>query len=332
MGFPVSAIPIAFALSVCVTACAFLFNTERLVTTDDAGATTLDDAGAMTLDGSSGIPAQAAAVGYTVRTFDSSTVGTKTGTLQSFNFFSNTEPLDAFTQNSDGTVTITGHSGDSYGSDLCTAAADASQPKGWRGIAFGGGFYVEARLSFRGTPPGDIPSGWPAFYANDIETMSGGYASVIQWRGQPSGYDDSVAIDVMDARIASPNEYAAGCHSWYGHYDSSTQEDVLSSINASIGAATFSSINKYGALWIPATSSKRGSLSFFFNDMPVGDAITWDAYDPMLPPPPVMGTSACSIIDTRHMAFIFGVSNPILPMTVQGLTVWQATGANNLTH
>lgn len=59
--------------------------------------------------------------------------------MQSFNFFGNTEPSNAFVKNSDGSITITGHSGNTYNADLSTAAPNASNPEGWQGIAFGGG-------------------------------------------------------------------------------------------------------------------------------------------------------------------------------------------------
>jgi hypothetical protein len=275
-------------------------------------------------------PPAAAEAGYTMPTFASTTIGAAPGTWQSFGFYGNREPSDAFLQNADGSLSLTGNSGNHYGADLCTAAPDASQPDGWRGIAFGGGFYVEAALSFTGTPSGDA-SGWPTVWASDIDQMSlNAVSPLTQWPGQPATYGDWVVIDVMAADVASASAYGPGIHNYYGANGSAAQ--VAGSLKpAPIGSASFSSVNRYGALWVPATSTTQGSISFFFNDTLVGSQ-HWDEYDPQLSPPPVLGTSAFSVLDTRRMALLLGESNPGLPMTVTSVTVWQTSSANALTQ
>ena len=63
----------------------------------------------------------------------------------------------------------------------------------------------------------------------------------------------------------------------------------------------------------------------FLDDVQVGPTVHWDQYHPASPspPPPVNGSTAVSILDTRHLAMIFdtGTHNP---MTVYAVSVWQA--------
>jgi hypothetical protein len=89
--------------------------------------------------------------------------------------------------------------------------------------------------------------------------------------------------------------------------------------------------HKYGYLWVPATSNTRGYAKMFLDSVQVGPTVYWDLYNPgeALPPPPVPGSTAVSVMDTRHLALIFntGTHNP---MKVYSVSVWQASAAHNL--
>ena len=106
------------------------------------------------------VPDPAAAVGYDTQTFGPAvTLGSN---WQKFNFFGVDPGSVGVTQNADGSVTIAG-GGDNYGAQLSTASV-GSIPHSFTGIAFGGGGYFQAVMSFTGPA---------SFWANDIETMDG---------------------------------------------------------------------------------------------------------------------------------------------------------------
>jgi hypothetical protein len=77
-------------------------------------------------------------------------------------------------------------------------------------------------------------------------------------------------------------------------------------------------------------SGTQGYQKFYFDGVQVGTTLFWDQWSSSNPPPPVQGSSAYSVLDTRHVAFIFGIGNPARPVTVYSLSVWQASSANNL--
>src|SRR5581483_9434670 len=84
---------------------------------------------------------------------------------------------------------------------------------GWTGHVFGGGGYFEAVMSFTGVnkDPG------PAFWANDIESMSAsdsGDVRARQWPGQPVGYGNWVEVDIAEFNT-SGLRYGIAMHNWY---------------------------------------------------------------------------------------------------------------------
>jgi hypothetical protein len=98
----------------------------------------------------------------------------------------------------------------------------------------------------------------------------------------------------------------------------------------------FSRYHKYGCLWVPATPSTQGYLKFYFDDVQTGATFYWNYYDPnhvstYPAAPPVNGSTAMSGMDWRHMLLILGTGT-YQPMTVRSVSVWQASGANNLTE
>ena len=95
----------------------------------------------------------------------------------------------------------------------------------------------------------------------------------------------------------------------------------------------FSQPHRYGALWVPATPTTQGYYKSYFDGVQTGSTLYWNYNDPAkpFPPPPVYGVTAMSGMDQRHMYLILGTGID-QPMTVQSVSVWQASSANNLVY
>jgi hypothetical protein len=273
------------------------------------------------------VPAPAAAVGYTTQTFGPAvTMGSN---WYNFNFYGKSGM--GGTQNSDGSVSIPG-TGEAA---ICTAIQDHSKSNDWAGTVFGGGGYFEATFSFTGADDSSLSlSGWPSYWANDIENMSqNAVTALTQWPGQPAGYGNWIETDFFEYDHRSTSRYGIQIHNWYGRYGS--QRDVVSfgpGISVPAGF-DWSQPHKYGFLWVPATATSRGYAQMYLDRVQVGPTVYWDQYDPAaaLPPPPVNGSTTVSVLDTRHLALIFN-TDPHNPMTVYAVSVWQASAANNFTQ
>jgi hypothetical protein len=295
---------------------------------------------------SNNIPAAAAAVGYNRQTFGPAV--TLNGNWVPWNFYgAGAQPAGAVSQNSDGSLFISGLENNTYGATVSTAS-QAHTAKGWTGTAFGGGAYFEAVLSFTGQGNGPFHNGGPAFYALDVEhTSQGPYA--VGWPGIPkdsSGkiYNDFFEVDFMEYDVKEYS-YQNGIGNWYGYPSSSghSTSNPHQSVGGSAGSVLvpartdFSQFHKYGCLWVPATPSTQGYLKFYFDDVQTDSpTFYWNYYDPKdvsnyPAPPPVNGSTAMSGMDWRHMVLILGTGTN-QPMTVQSVSVWQASGANNLTE
>src|SRR6202034_420246 len=140
------------------------------------------------------------------------------------------------------------------------------------------------------------------------------------------------------------NEYSYqnGIGNWYGYPPGAATSNPHQSVGGAAGSVLvpkgtdFSQYHKYGCLWVPATPSTQGYLKFYFDDVQTGATFYWDYYNPNDPStypaaPPVNGSTAMSGMDWRHMLPILGTGTD-QPMTVQSVSVWQGSGANNLTE
>jgi hypothetical protein len=271
------------------------------------------------------VPAPAAAVGFNTQTFGPDLNVFKN--WYKFNFFWVKPDTITVTSSSYGSVTVTGPGGDDYGAQLCTARLDQATGT-WTGTAFGSGAFFEATMSFTGAYHGPGPT----FWANDIENMHRRTASNtnIQWRGQPLGFGDWMEADIVEFN-ASGLAYGIALHNWYGSAadtkDVNTGTIVGSPVTTPAGT-DFSQAHKYGLLWVPATSSTEGYAKWFFDDVQVGNTVTWNQYKQSLMPPPVVGSSAFSVMDARHLVLILGTgSNPV---TISAVSVWQKSSAHNI--
>jgi hypothetical protein len=275
----------------------------------------------------SAVPAPAAAAGYMTPTFGPAvTMGRN---WRDFNFFGMHGMGGR--QNGDGSVSIPG----TEEAAICSAWQDNSKRNKWAGIAFGGGGYFEATFSFTGANTALLKA-WPAWWAIDIENMSqNAVTALTQWPGQPSGYGNWIEPDFFEYNHRKTNEYGVQIHNWYGRFPH--PDDVAAISNWSSGIRVpadfdWSKPHQYGFLWVPATASTRGYAQMYLDRVAVGPVVSWQQYNPLVtPPPPKVGSSAVSVMDTRHLALILS-TGPENPVTVYAVSVWQASTANNLTQ
>ena len=265
----------------------------------------------------------AAAVGYQTQTFGPQlTLGVN---WWPNNFYSASIPA---TQNPDGTVLITAQG-------IASATYDTSKPHQWRGLAFGGGAYFEAVLHFSNADNSALTPSWPAFWSTDIENMSqNAVTASTQWAGQPQGFGNWIETDFFEYDRGNVNEYGIQIHNWYGYHAHARVQDVLSYSTAPIKVAegfNWADAHKYGYLWVPATATTQGYAEGFMDDVQMGPTIYWNQYDPEAPPPPLPGTTAVSVWDSRHVILMLD-TGPHNPMTIETVTVWQASDSNNLTQ
>jgi hypothetical protein len=254
-----------------------------------------------------------------------------------WNFYSaGASPSGATSQNADGSLFVSGIENNSYGATVSTASQTNTGNR-WVGTAFGGGAYFEAVLSFTGQGTGPYNNGGPAFWTLDIEHLSQG-PYIVNWPGQASNYDDFFELDFMEYDAGNEYGYQNGIGNWYGTAGQGLPNPytqipgVLGGVLVPAGT-NFASYHKYGCLWVPATPSTQGYLKFYFDGVQVGETFVWNYNDPAnpFPPAPVNNATSMSGMDQRHLALILGTGTD-QPMTVQAVSVWQASSAENVTE
>jgi hypothetical protein len=303
-------------------------------------------------------PPIAASVGYNTLTYGPSLVLNKTPdpttsypaftgatNIVPFTFFGTSWTNIGATQNADGSVTING-TGQTFGNGLCTAVVGTGTPSrlNFKGVAFGGGLYVEAVMKGNGPM---------SFWANDIETMNGASQGLgtVPWPGQPAGYGDWLEPDI--AEFDTTGNYGWAFHNWYasGSDIAPNWGGPLNNFNGPPAGVDYTVYHRYGALWVPATVSTVGYMQMYFDGQAISNKMQWNQYNSGNAPPPVAGSlintrpgpyssntisdttpsTAWSVLDTRHLAFICG-ANVGATVTFQSITVWQASGAGNIVN
>ena len=246
-----------------------------------------------------GVPAPAAAVGYNTRTYGPALkIGPATLTsaaganLYADTYYSAPGSSKA-TANSDGSITFMG-GGNGFNAHFGSTAFGPS-PAGWVGKAFGGGGYFEATLSWSG--PYERLDGWPSFWSNDLEHMSGLYAAAS---------DPGIEPDFME--FWSATNYGGALHDWYG---GSGGPDVVTGVSIDLpGGTNVSTPHRYGPfLWVPATTNTKGRCEWYFDRTLRGSA-TWDLYNPGRSLPPVQGSTAGGLIDLGVYPCCSGLLQP----------------------
>jgi hypothetical protein len=287
-------------------------------------------------------PPAAAAAGYRWETFATNaafnpkTVDTKL-TYSSgyqwylFNFYGCTPEPALVALNTDGSATVS-----SFGNNEATlaSAAQISSAPYFRGTAFGGGAYFEATLAFDAQAV-NISNGWPAWWTVAVEDIDGSHGD--QWPGQSTGFDNFAEPDIFeyDQGPNYPTAYYGSMHEWYGLWNHTCTGycEVSSAYGASVrtvpAGTNFSTYHRYGLLWIPATASKQGSITYYFDGVQVGQPFTYSQFTRQAPPPNPSTPWAFGVVDSQHLVLILG-SGASTPLQVQSVSVWQASAAKNL--
>ena len=175
--------------------------------------------------------------------------------------------------------------------------------------------------------------GWPAWWAL-------AYAGTIsptpdQWSGQAAGYRHNVETDFMEyLSTTTPASYGGTLHDWYGIYNVTCGAglcQVASQNNNRIPPPIqdLTQFHKYGFLWVPATVSTSGYAKFYFDDIQLGNTITWTQFTNQSPPPTSSTSWTFGILDYQQLVLILG-TGPGQPMTVKSVKVWQTNTSSNL--
>ena len=309
--------------------------------------------------GGSPIPAAASSAGYLTNTyhipaggFTTANVDTTSSYASGFQIYlgrflnlSQTLPpfSDVATINSDGSLTIGYNDANAPAYQLSSASYVSTDTPPYVGIAFGCGAYITAEISM---PQGQNPAGyWTFFYGNPVETLFYPFGSIQQnWPGQPTAYSAYVETDFMEnigIQSSTQQHYFASLHNWYGVYQVTCPSgycDVNNSANAGNEAIVplftdFTGYHRFGFLWIPATNTVNGSISFWFDDEkvngPFAFPVSYVKFNNQSPPPAAPFTF--SILDQQHLVLIWGGSS-INKITVKSVDVWQGMGACNLSN
>jgi hypothetical protein len=246
-------------------------------------------------------PAQAAAVGYTARTYGPNVTLGKNWRLS----FAGSH----VTQNTDGSVTS---GGPSHYSDNCTTLDIQS---------FGGGMYVEGIMKYSGKNAGwNTSVGWPCFWANSLEG-----------RSLPFPDNRGIEIDFMEALSGQDNTFAGVIYDWYDSAPDGSKRQVYGTGEIPIpNGGDLHSLHKYGFLWVPATANSKGYAKFFLDDVLITAwQPVWDLYYANQPVPYVVGKTLYSNMDKQHFWLMFGSGDPN-PLTVTEVSVWQRDGSQNI--
>jgi hypothetical protein len=286
------------------------------------------------------IPAQARAVGYTLNTFSANrNFNTSTADMSRtyssgfqwyiWNFFGPPPSSSTTTLNADGSATILSSA---YNGTLVSAAKIPSSPY-YVGTAFGGGGYFEAEISFDSAAV-NMKKGHPSFWTMAIEHLDGDHGD--QWAGQAAGYVHYLEMDIFEYDSlggSAPNNYGAAAPEYWGGYGLTCPPSSCRNVNASAiftpPGTDWSLWHKVGLLWIPATSTTNGTLTFYFDDIPY-KTLKYSQFTTQ-PPVPTRHPWALGIVDQQHFPLIIG-SGPDTPINVRSVNVWQATAANNITN
>jgi len=263
-----------------------------------------------------GVPAAAAAVGYTTLTY-----GPKLILGQNWFPLGNAN----IRQNADGGITDLG----------------MPQPNGWNahcstvqgqsgalvGCAFGGGGYFEIDWEFSGPWPVDMTNGWPAWWATSIETEDFGHSSpgnqgveydaCEQFGDNTGAYNAGIIIwgngQMLFSNSGNSCQYGGTGQNGDAHYPSGVD---------------MRSRHKMAWLWVPATATTKGYIKNYFDDKQVGQTYTWNQYaGGTVPNGP--GEDTFSIQDVVHQRLWIG-GGSVSQITVHTVKVWQHDRSHNL--
>ena len=253
----------------------------------------------------SAVPTPAAAVGYNTLTFNSTTINATNGPWYPWAFYGESTPSNEYTQNGDGSITLTYNS--NSGATLATAKPAPGQ-YGFTGWVPGGGMYWEVTATIQ-TPTAHVPGGPAAFWLLDIEHTSQGSAYSVGWPSNPQlqnadgtgAMDDYIEWDSMEFDNAAQPGVKVGYNSngsnWTNHVAGTALNWGESNIwHQQFGGSSGSTPlppntdltqkHKYGWLWVPATGSlqtttTQGYVAIFFDGVQIaGGTVTANKANP----------------------------------------------------
>ena len=333
--------------------------------------------------GGTQIPAPALEAGYTINTYHIGPSGPINATntpfslttvdqsltladgflLYYYNFFGQTGINPALnTINADGTMTLTG----AFNSGLATAAQTSGSPP-FVGIAFGCGAYFTAELSFSNEI--SLSSNVvPAFYSFSLEHLVYPPGNAAQaWTGQTPPYDHFIEIDFLEwnrDQNTAPFNYGSQVHEYWGPSGGGLCPPADTGggycwLSLTVPGSSIqvpkqtdnTEYHRFAKLWIPATPTTSGSLTTYYDDVPMlgyggGDRITYTQFTQQAPPPgiplsTVTNPWAFGIVDLQHQVPIIlgGAKTPTNlnnpngnAVTIRSMDVWQNSSACNLTN
>ena len=224
--------------------------------------------------------------------------------------------------------------------ELCTAIPSRS-PNKVVGTVFGGGAYFEATFKFnRNDVIARKFKGWPSWWSVSAERTFGLESGF--WAGQAPGYAHGIEADFFEYALRDEvtdkgrvNCYGACMHDWYGIWNVTCKgfcqakggPGYRDNIRIVPRGTDFSQYHRYGFLWVPATSERKGYAKYFFDGKEIGTGWSWEQFTNQTPPP--APPWLYGIIDKHHLLLILGTGIGE-PMTVKSVAVWQNRGDDNL--
>ncbi len=297
---------------------------------------------------SAAIPVQAAAAGFTRNTF-STRLNFNPGTVDTgltyehgyqwyvWNFFANHPTFATSRLNSDQSISVGTMAGTANAT--LVSAAKTSYPPYFVGQAFGGGGYFEAEISFDADAV-DYRTGVPAWWMMALEHLA--QLPGQQWPGQAPGYSHYIEVDTLEynRKPTVPSSYGGTLIDWYGIYKSTCPASGYCKAVTPFGISTKHvpqgtdwkhQSHKIGVLWVPATDSRPGSFTFYFDNQQEGDPVSYTKFTNQQPPPNVDKPWTFGVADQQHMVLILG-TGASTPMIVRSVNVWQASTADNMVN
>lgn len=226
-----------------------------------------------------GAPAAAQAAGFCTNTLNSTVFNTSTvdqsltkalGFTWYYYDWNQTAQPSNTTLN--GSSVAVGESSGGFQATLASATSLGTGPK-FRGTAYGGGGYFEATASF--TAVSDPGSGtWQApFWSSALEPLA--QYGAWQWPGQANPYYHYFEGDVMEYFQGSFSnlltQYSGTSHDWWGTTPSAN--NVQDQHTVTLTQASYSSPHRYGMLWVPATPTTQGKVSYYYDGTLEGSTV-----------------------------------------------------------
>ncbi len=301
-----------------------------------------------------GTPPAAAAAGYYTETLatdsfttgNTDTLGTNVSGFQWYvwKWLGYTQDLAAITLPGDGTVSMLSSQGlNQSQANLASAVKNASTPF-FKGTVYGGGFYAEASISFD-APNFLVSTGPPAVWDMSVEHLDGDHND--QWTGEPNGCVHFHENDYIEYNTGNgvQTKYHGGAIDWFDYHaaDNCVSLHTYHLNNTDIvrnvpGGTDWTQWHTVGMLWVPATATTNGTISYYFDNVQVGVTTSYSQLTNQ-GPPPCTNWPTCNlpqpwtfgIADSQHKVLIMGTGTGTA-LNVRWYHVWQASSAGNITN